>query len=124
MMGGGNTEKGRGRRGVNVGEERGKRGEVGRWGRRGGRRERGNKREDTKRMTDLGRSAGFLYTSLSRKLVTTSKHTTAWISSLMLLQVQWNQSNAVTWVPKIFGLTRQVAALQKTSLKRSCEALV
>ena len=35
--------------------------------------------------------------------------------------LQWNLSNVVTWGPKIFGLIRQVAALQKTSLKRSCE---
>ena len=40
------------------------------------------------------------------------------ISSYKELEVQWNLSNAVTWGPKIF---RQVAALQKTSLKRSCE---
>ena len=38
--------------------------------------------------------------------------------------IQWNLSNAVTWGPKIFGFIRQVAALQKTSLKRSCEVLV
>ena len=35
------------------------------------------------------------------------------------VSVQWNMSNAVTWGPKIFGLIRQVAALQKTSPKRS-----
>ena len=27
--------------------------------------------------------------------------------------IQWNPSNTVTWGPKIFGLIRQAAALQK-----------
>ena len=38
--------------------------------------------------------------------------------------VQWNLSNAVTWGPNIFGLIREVAAIQMTSLKQSCEVLV
>ena len=42
--------------------------------------------------------------------------TPVWVPHLRLHVLQWNLSNAVAYGPDIFGLIREVAAIQKTSI--------